>query len=278
MSPSCPICAGSDTRLRYPLVECDLYECSNCGHLFSRLRAGVEPEAYGDDYYLERHREYFENPDVALFERTLGRLECHWKPGGNVVDVGCGNGNWLAFLRSRGYRPYGVETSHAAAAAARERGLEVDCTPIGDYQPPAPMDGLISWYVLEHIDEIDAFMADSARILAPGSIAAFATVDSGSMVYKLGKLLHQLTLGRFRAPLQRICEVHHVQHFSRESLDWTLTKNGFEVVERFSAPFPVSSVNTSPIQRALLRVAYAMAEPFDDHFIQVVIARRKATG
>jgi len=270
----CPICAGRDTRLAYPLIECDLYECGECFHLFSKLKPGIEAESYGDDYYLDRHREYFENPDLALFERTLVRLEHHWKPQGNVVDVGCGNGNWLAVLRERGYHAYGVETSPAAAAAAKERGLQVACTTIDAYQPPVPMDGLISWYVVEHIEEIDAFIADSAKILPEGGVAAFATVDSGSTVYQLGKLLHRISMGHFRGPLQRICEIHHLQHFSRRSLDWTLRKNGFEVLERFSAPFPVSSVKASSVQRLLLRIAYGIAALYDSHFIQVVIARR----
>ena len=274
MSRVCPVCGSERTSLAYGLIACDLHRCADCSHLFTVLHDGVEAEAYGDDYYLERHRDYFEHPDTALFARALTVLERYWKPGGRVVDVGCGTGNWLAFLREHGYTSVGVETSEAAAEVARARGLDVACIAVDDYAPEAPFDGSISWYVLEHIDEIDAFIAASARLLAPGGVGVFATVDSGAMVYKLGKLLHRATLGRFRSPLQRICEIHHVQHFSRRSLDTVLEQNGLAVVDRFSAPFPVRSVNTSALQRLLLRIAYAMAEPFDDHFIQVVIARR----
>lgn len=272
---SCPICHGSDTRLAYALIECNLIECGSCSHCFSELRPGADPEVYGEDYYLEQHREYFENPDRSLFARTLDRLGDRWPSGGRIVDVGCGPGNWLEFLRERGYAPYGVETSAAAAQQARDKGLEVECVEIAGYRPPVPMDGMISWYVIEHIDEIDAFIADSARVLPAGGVAVFATVDSGSTIYRLGKLLHRLSLGRLRWPLQRICQVHHVQHFTRASLDRVLEANGLEVLDRFSAPFPVGSVNASALQRWMVRIAYALAAPFDSHIIQVAIARRR---
>jgi 2-polyprenyl-3-methyl-5-hydroxy-6-metoxy-1,4-benzoquinol methylase len=279
VNTACPVCGGGKTRLSYPLLQCDLYACSSCTHVFSLPKEGVEPEAYPDDYFEERHREYFENPDTPLFERTLEHLERHWRRGGNVLDVGCGPGNWLEFLRSRSYRPYGVEISEAAAQLARQKGLEVTCADIADYQPEVEMDGMISWYVLEHIEEVDSFVAHSAGKLRPGGVAVFATVDSGSLIYSMGKLLHRLSLGRFRAPLQRICEIHHVQHFTARSLSALLEKHGFEVLERFSARFPVRSVNASAAQRLLLGIAGAMASVAGSHIIQVAIARsRRPTG
>lgn len=270
----CPICQSDDTRIAYPLIECNLIECGTCSHCFSVLRAGRDPEVYGEDYYLERHREYFENPDVALFARTLERLERYWKRGGRVVDVGCGPGNWLEFLRGHGYEPYGLETSAAAAQQARDEGFDVACCELGSYEPPVPMDGMISWYVVEHIEEITRFIEDSARVLPVGALAAFATVDSGSTIYRVGKLLHRLSFGLLRWPLQRICEVHHIQHFTRASLDRVLTDNGFEVLERFSAAFPAGSLNATPLQRLLVRVVYSLGAILDRHIIQVVIVRR----
>lgn len=271
----CPVCGERSTALRYRLVLCDLHGCSRCTHLFSVRRPGVAAEAYSDDYFDERHREYFENPDTELFGRTLERLERHWKPGGNVVDVGCGPGNWLEFLRAKGYAAYGVELSAAAAETARSKGFQVSSVEIADYEPPVPMDGMMSWYVLEHIEDVADFVAHSARKLRPGGVAVFATVDSGSLIYALGKLLHRMTLGRLRAPLQRICEIHHVQHFTGGSLTRLLEDGGFALLERFSAPFPAQSVNASPLQRLLVRIAYAMATPFGSHIIQVVVASRR---
>jgi SAM-dependent methyltransferase len=271
---TCPICASSDTRVSYELIECSLLACDACGHCFSRLLPGASPEVYGEDYYLERHRSYFENPDRRLFARTLDRLERHWKRGGRVVDVGCGPGNWLEFLRENGYEACGVETSAAAAQQARDKGFDVACCDLADYAPPAPLDGMISWYVLEHVDEIAGFIGHSSRVLPEGAVAVFATVDSGSTIYALAKLVHRLSLGRVRWPLQRICEVHHVQHFTRESLDRVLRDHGFSVLERFSAPFPAGSIETGPLQRAMVRAVYLLGGVLDRHIIQVVIARR----
>lgn len=273
-NPACPVCAGARTGLRYPLARCDLYACSSCSHLFALLKEGTGPEEYPSDYFDDRHREYFENPDAPLFERTLERLERHWKARGNVLDVGCGTGNWLAFLQSKSYRPYGIETSTAAAELARRRGLEVSCTDLADYEPSVEMDGMISWYVLEHIENVREFVERSASVLKPGAVAAFATVDSGSLIYRLGMLLHRATLGRLRAPLQRICEIHHQQHFSERSLATLLEGNGFQVAERFTAPLPLDSVKASGLQKLLVRIVYALASLNDSHFIQVVIATR----
>jgi hypothetical protein len=111
-------------------------------------------------------------------------------------------------------------------------------------------------------------------VLPLDAIAAFATVDSGSTIYRAGKLLHRLSLGLLRWPLQRICEIHHIQHFTRQSLDRVLIDNGFEVLERFSAPFPAGSLNATSLQRLLVRLVYALGATTDRHIIQVVIVRR----
>lgn len=69
---------------------------------------------------------------------------------GRVLDVGCGIGRCLAYIRPRGI---GVDPSRAAVEAARTRGLDAN-TPeeLLSRLEPAEFDTLLCSHVLEHLD------------------------------------------------------------------------------------------------------------------------------
>jgi len=77
----------------------------------------------------------------------------HFKAGGRVLDAGCGNGEWVGFMKQRGYRPIGLD--YAPALLDRLRQLYPDddwlAGTIQDIPlPDASVDGVISWGVIEH--------------------------------------------------------------------------------------------------------------------------------
>lgn len=80
--------------------------------------------------------------------------------GSTVLDLGCGDGSLLAFLRQhRSVRPYGLELSQKASELARQKGLEVieaDLTR-GPVSLPQ-VDYIIISEVLEHIPNPEAVL------------------------------------------------------------------------------------------------------------------------
>ena len=72
------------------------------------------------DYYQENHKKYHEQTsgiDPATF---LSPLVQYLTPGSSILDVGCGSGRDMRWLKDRGFRPAGFERSSGLAALARE--------------------------------------------------------------------------------------------------------------------------------------------------------------
>ena len=72
------------------------------------------------DYYQENHKKYHEQTagiDPGSFLTPLVRCLA---PRSSILDVGCGSGRDMRWLKDRGFRPTGFERSSGLAALARE--------------------------------------------------------------------------------------------------------------------------------------------------------------
>jgi SAM-dependent methyltransferase len=104
-----------------------------------------------------------------------------WGQGGRILDVGCGDGNGVAFLTSLGWRATGVEIDPLAVGAARAQGLDVVA---GDIRSAGfedeSFDAVTSSHVLEHVHDPRAFLADSRRVLRTGGVLVITTPNARS--------------------------------------------------------------------------------------------------
>lgn len=101
-----------------------------------------------------------------------------------VLDLGCGGGFMCEALARRGARVTGVDPCRAALDAARVHGaserLETDyregrgeAIPLGD----ASVDVVVCVDVLEHVDDLPRVLSEVARVLRPGGVFLFDTVN-----------------------------------------------------------------------------------------------------
>ncbi len=123
--PRCHACGRDTAEIAHPSAEpgFELLRCPDCG-----LGRTWPPESadkiaswYPAQYYGKENVRF--NP---LFERMIRwfrnrrRGVLHNRaPCGPVLDVGCGRGLMLSYLRGLGYEPHGVELSETAAWHAR---------------------------------------------------------------------------------------------------------------------------------------------------------------
>jgi len=71
-----------------------------------------------------------------------------------VVDLGCGDGDFLELLEEEGIEAIGVDRDQRCWAAARDRGLEVICKDVFDYLEELDeesVDGIFSAHLVEHL-------------------------------------------------------------------------------------------------------------------------------
>lgn len=123
--------------------------------------------------------EKFRGPEDAIrkrFERYLP----FFAGASEVVDLGCGRGEFLELLRREGVPAKGVDLGAANIATCREKGLDVvesDFFAWLEDQPDASLGGIFCAQVIEHLEapDVPRLIALCARKLRRGAPIVFET-------------------------------------------------------------------------------------------------------
>jgi SAM-dependent methyltransferase len=200
-------------RLHYRLVRCNA-----CGLVRSDPAAapGVLSDLYADsslDYGEEL-------PNLqATYGRYLARLARYELAGGDLLEIGCGNGFFLEEALRQGYRVHGVEPSREAAALAVEgvRGrIVVDVMRPGLFEPET-LAVICLFQVIDHLPDPGAVVEECFRLLRPGGVILCLTHNAASLSARL--------LGE-RSP---IVDVEHTYLFSPATLSRLCQGYGLEI-------------------------------------------------
>ncbi|MBK6738497.1 MAG: methyltransferase domain-containing protein [Haliea sp.] len=146
------------------------------------------------------------------------------------------------------------------------------------FSPAAPFPVITSLYVIEHVFDPIGFLENIRRILSDDGIFICMTVDSNSLFYRLAGAMFRVSGGRSYKAIERVCEVHHLHHFNRPSLDHVLRQTGFEVIHRFHRNLPLRTITLNPLQRIAVAAMYGLSPLFDSWFLQGVVCRRIPSG
>jgi len=214
--PLCPICRAP-ARRAVDVGDYALFACPACGCWSSdALRRGAVtsfvPEQYFGNADLDR-------PKWDDLRRRLGAT-----PPASALDVGCGTGNFLAYLRGAfpAARLVGIEMDPARAARARARvpAAEVHTGDAAGVLAAldARFDLVTLWDVFEHLpDPVAVLQALARRLTADGRIF-LQTIHEHSLAPAAGRWLYRLSGGRVRYPARRTHEAHHLVFFTRDGL------------------------------------------------------------
>ncbi|MCH8270862.1 MAG: methyltransferase domain-containing protein [Planctomycetes bacterium] len=113
---------------------------------------------------------------VEYFCGVLGDLT-----GQRLLEIGCGGGLMAEEYARRGASLAAVDRSAAsiaiAARHARASGLKIAYAPsVGERLPftSGSFDAVVSADTLEHVDDVDLVVSESARVLRPGGVLAMS--------------------------------------------------------------------------------------------------------
>jgi SAM-dependent methyltransferase len=192
----CPLCGAAATKIcadqpgyregtRYAI-----YDCAACDTHFAS--PGTVDDLIYDQIYSQvdrvpgygRYRQYAEAvqgaPDPLAY--LSGAEDCYWGvaraladrrgPGSpSVLEIGSGMGYLTYALRGAGYRAFGLELSEVAVKAATARyGAYYRCGDVHRYaeQTGERFDHVVMTEVIEHVEEVNAFIAAALRLVADG--------------------------------------------------------------------------------------------------------------
>lgn len=143
------------------------------------------------------------------------------KPSPNhnrLLDVGCGNGAFLADARTAGWECVGTDFDPHAVAMIRSLGIDAHLGELEALRFEAgSFDAITLSHVIEHVHDPKVLLAECARLLRPGGTLWIATPNSRSWVHR-----------RFGANLLDFAPCHLIL-FSPEVLKILLDTRGFRV-------------------------------------------------
>ena len=230
MSDACNLCASRERRIIETSSDgvCTV-KCRNCGFIFlNPVPATASFSHYGEDYY----RPWIEEqaaPRQALWQRRLELLNgC--RSVGRLLDVGCGNGDFLRIAKEGGWETLGTEVSDWAIKHMRERlGLDVRQGDLVSLDlEEGSFDAVTMWHVLEHTADPSANLRKARQLLKKNGVPVLAVPNASNHIFRAVYALGKLRFLRYYTPGER--EVH-ISHFTPSTLRQMLDKSGFRVVK-----------------------------------------------
>lgn len=271
----CPVCTAP-SFMQHELDDLKLYRCPDCGHCFTDLQSIDIPEQYEKGYFEREHRNWFLHPNLSLYEK-LSQIILRHKSDSSVLDIGCGNGNFLRYLRAKSGSLHltGIDMSSNEPAAGI-RYLQGDFL---NQHFDRQFDVVVSLAVIEHIPDVTAFAKRLHELCVPKGLVINMTVDEGSVIYGAAQALKNVG---YSVPLRRLYSKHHVNHFSKSSLKRLLERQGLSTIQvlRHNSPMaavdlPETSVPSASILRAGVWVAFQLGSLTGRTMLQTIISKKE---
>ena len=147
----------------------------------------------------------------------------------DVLDIGCGRGEFLMLLREHGVSARGIDINSSMVDVCRGQGLDVNEADALAYlraQPDGSLGGLFAAQVVEHLEPryLMALLDTAFDKLRPGAPIALETINPACWFAFFESYIRDLT---------------HVRPIHPDTLKYLLVASGFQQVEiRYRAPYP----------------------------------------
>jgi len=196
-------------------IDLDLYQCSGCG----LVQSNCEPV----DYYRDviRSGGYSSTMHQLRHEQYQRFLDTCPVAGKRVIEVGCGQGEFLGIWEKDGFpvEAVGVEHDAALVEKARQAGLHVFqafTESENDLLPGAPFDAFCSFNFLEH----QPYPNDMLRCIYNNlSDEAYGLITVPSWEYIVEKESYYELIR------------DHLAYYDERTFRFALEKNGFHVLD-----------------------------------------------
>jgi 2-polyprenyl-3-methyl-5-hydroxy-6-metoxy-1,4-benzoquinol methylase len=266
--PTCPICREADLRELLSRGSWVYYTCRTCTHRFASVPREEAQEL--DTLYHDEYAGFREDPvfQRAIRELIRERFLPRFPPGSRVLDVGCGNGEFLAAAAEAGYVVAGIDISPAAAELCRTRGFNAVAGDFLHTAFPEPFDVITMWDVVEHLTEPAAFLSRALELLRP----------DGYLVMKTPAVSEEIFWMVGKAPFLAgaVLHVDHVQFFSPESFGRLGSDMGFASVEHLRLGDVRGKRPARSVRKQIVRALVRGINRFGGHYNHYVWMRAPA--
>jgi len=195
----CEICSNTKYKNLYTIKDIKhqttdkqflVKKCTNCGaFIITENEKLVNAFLYYPDEYSAFQdiiSERMDNDRIYPLNVLKGRLA--WTKLVNIsqktkiLDVGCGNGSNMAFIKKK-FNPeiYGIEPSKKAVNEGQKNGLNIYNGTLNDYKTNQKFDIIYLLHVIEHLDNPKETLTKIMHLLKPNGKLVIGTPNTNSL-------------------------------------------------------------------------------------------------
>lgn len=226
-------------------------------------------------------RKFDVRPPEENYDLKLGYASSHTaaidaaKPGGRLLDIGCGQGHVARELAAKGCRVTGMDQYIPDVSPAPDQ-IDFIRWNLDRKEFPVSVSGfdqILMLDIIEHLKEPEVFM-DELRFaaLCKRPEVIITTANIGFLVTRL-----MLLFGQFNYGKKGILDATHTRLFTFRSLNALLEQSGYKVLETrgIPAPFP-KAIGDNFISRFLLGANTALIRWSRGLFAYQIFVRAQA--
>jgi len=200
---NCPVCESTQFT---PFLACvdhtvsretfQIVQCASCGFKFTNPRPD---ESDLGRYYKSEEYVSHSNTKKGFINATyqsvrkytlLKKLQLISKyfRTGNILDIGCGTGEFLNTCKNAKWTTLGIEPDDDARKMAVENyGLDVRTESDMKDLPDGSFNIITMWHVLEHVPKLNERVEELKRLIKPNGVIIIAVPNCNSLDAKIYK-------------------------------------------------------------------------------------------
>lgn len=240
---NCPSCGSENFNYLFSaedyLVSNEKYDIKQCTKCSLRVTFPI-PDSEGIMKYY-RSEDYISHKEsgksiinkiykviqkIALVKKRRIIWNTFGSNNGKLLDIGCGTGDFLQFMKKSGWDITGVEPDKNARLIAEELTSCKILTEDEHFYDSTKYDVITMWHSLEHVHDLDKQIIQIGNLLNDNGILFIAVPNYTS----LDADYYQQNWAAYDVP-------RHLYHFSPQVLQELFKKYGYKIIGHKQLPF-----------------------------------------
>lgn len=230
----CLLCGSSKIPFLRGYERHKLVKCTSCKFVFCKPKpTNAELQAH---YKLYPRANSISGITIKRYNELLNTFETFRKTN-NLIDVGCGDGYFLAEAAKRGWQVFGTEFTDEAIAVCTRKNIKMTKGSIkAEAYPMGFFDVVTSFEVIEHINNPIEETIAYKTILRSGGVVYITTPNFNS----ISRLLLGSTWNVIEYP-------EHLCYYTRKTLKELFVQTGFRLENASTTGISISRYKRSAL-------------------------------
>lgn len=267
----CPLCGSKRFGPQFNLDTVKVSQCTACRLSF--LNPYLSPTSMAEVYSTTRAMQqanpflghYYGSLEGSQTEDFYLQILKHLavlQPGGSLLDIGCGRGDFLSRAKEFGWRVSGLEPAQEHAQYGIEKlGIDIQRATLeeADFEK-ASFEVITLWDVIEHVPNPRNTLHRLSQWLKKDGILLLATPNHQSLPDFMATAVYLLSGGLIQRPLTYFFVPEHVLYFTAPTLRSLVRRCGLQPLQEIRSNTDIDRYATSSLFKVSAKILLFLAK------------------